>query len=738
MKQRLLLLLFASMLIGLGATLFSGNPPTTRTNAPGESNCTACHSGVLNNGPGSLSLNVPSSYTPGTTYNLTMSLVDNTRSRFGFSATVLNGSNAAAGTLIRTNTTNTSLQTASVSGGTRQYIGHRNANTTVKSWSFQWTAPATNVGPVTFYAAGNATNNNFGTTGDNVYAQSFVIQPAATPPSASFTPASLSHCIGGPLTFTDNSSGGVTTYNWDFGAGALPATSTMSGPHNIVYANPGTKTIRLIVSNAAGADTSFATVVVHAQPVVTLSGILARYCDQDASSQFIGTPAGGTFFGTGSGGATFDPAIAGLGTHLIKYAYTDSNGCSSADSTTISVLASPDPGLMPNDTSICQGTNLRLSATPGFLNYQWSTGASTALIFVDTAATYSVTVTGINFCTGTDSVNIAVVQALMPTFGQLDTTLCDNEPAVTVQPTPAGGTFSGAVDANGMFDPQAAGAGMHSFSYSVMDTTGCSGSISTNFTVFAAPDAEITGFVDSAITSICRDDAVLTLAGTPSGGTFAGKGISGSDFDPAVADSGINYVTYTITTADGCSDSTVLGVNVIDLALPLINQHDPDSLSTAPGYTSYQWVFLNVMTGDTFHIAGATGRAINFKEQNANPQNTNVYVVYVTGPESCGKMSPGFTPFTQSIDPAELLSDLRIYPNPTANLLEIDYLLHRPESISVSLIDIRGKTVWQKTYPEMRLEGHLQVETRHLPEGFYLLNLDVDGQQSVRKVVVRR
>ena len=46
------------------------------------------------------------------------------------------------------------------------------------SWEFQWTAPDADVGPITFYAAGNASNGNFNPIDDYIY----TTQSESTPP----------------------------------------------------------------------------------------------------------------------------------------------------------------------------------------------------------------------------------------------------------------------------------------------------------------------------------------------------------------------------------------------------------------------------------------------------------------------------------------------------------------------------------------------------------------------------
>ena len=51
------------------------------------------------------------------------------------------------------------------------------------------------------------------------------------------------------IVFTDYS-GGATSWSWNFGAGATPATATGKGPHTVQYTTPGTKTVTLTVNGS--------------------------------------------------------------------------------------------------------------------------------------------------------------------------------------------------------------------------------------------------------------------------------------------------------------------------------------------------------------------------------------------------------------------------------------------------------------------------------------------------------
>jgi hypothetical protein len=179
-RDRALRLLAAGalMLVAGSALAFSSGPPNGHTNAPGEANCTACHGSFpLNSGSGMLSLDgLPDSYTPGDTYDLSLTLDDPDASRWGFELTILDGGEAgtpSAGTLVVTDS-GTTLS----SSGNRSYLKQNSAGTSPgttgsKTWSFQWTAPAEGTGDVVLYVAGNGANNNGGTSGDRIYATSF-------------------------------------------------------------------------------------------------------------------------------------------------------------------------------------------------------------------------------------------------------------------------------------------------------------------------------------------------------------------------------------------------------------------------------------------------------------------------------------------------------------------------------------------------------------------------------------
>lgn len=63
-------------------------------------------------------------------------------------------------------------------------------------------------------------------------------------------------CQGTSVKFVDNSyNSAVTTWAWNFGDGASPATSTIKNPTNVTYNTPGSKTVTLTVTGPNGTTT---------------------------------------------------------------------------------------------------------------------------------------------------------------------------------------------------------------------------------------------------------------------------------------------------------------------------------------------------------------------------------------------------------------------------------------------------------------------------------------------------
>ncbi|RED42934.1 putative secreted protein (Por secretion system target) [Winogradskyella eximia] len=170
------------------------------------------------------------------------------------------------------------------------------------------------------------------------------------------------------------------------------------------------------------------------------------------------------------------------------------NGCASSYSNQtyveITVNALPTPTIS-GATNFCTGSSTVLDAG-AYTNYLWSTGETTQTISVNTAETFTVTVTDENGCIGTGSVT--TVENPNPTVTFTAPADLDEDAGVQTNlggGLPTGGIYSGSGvtdDGNGLtysFDPTAAGVDTHTLTYTFTNASSCTGSASDDVEVFA-------------------------------------------------------------------------------------------------------------------------------------------------------------------------------------------------------------------------------------------------------------
>lgn len=115
--------------------------------------------------------------------------------------------------------------------------------------------------------------------------------------------------------------------------------SNNSTQQTLVVFQTGTYTVAVTDANGCVGTDAIA-VTFHQIPVVTFNAALPVVCLADQQSALTtGSPAGGTYSGTGVSAGSFDPQVAGIGTHAITYTFTDSAGCTSSATDSVTVDA---------------------------------------------------------------------------------------------------------------------------------------------------------------------------------------------------------------------------------------------------------------------------------------------------------------------------------------------------------------------------------------------------------------
>ncbi|MEM7368884.1 MAG: S8 family serine peptidase [Bacteroidota bacterium] len=102
---------------------------------------------------------------------------------------------------------------------------------------------------------------------NNLYLDNIQVRELGTgAPLSNFAINASTACEGETILLTDMSTGdSISTYLWDFGSDAIPATASTAGPHTVSYGSSGIKTIFLSVSN--GGDTTTSSRILQIDPL---------------------------------------------------------------------------------------------------------------------------------------------------------------------------------------------------------------------------------------------------------------------------------------------------------------------------------------------------------------------------------------------------------------------------------------------------------------------------------------
>lgn len=134
---------------------------------------------------------------------------------------------------------------------------------------------------------------------------------------------------------------------------------------------------------------------------------------------------------------------------------------------------------------------------------------------------------------------------------------------------------------------------------------GCDSIIETTVYVNALP------VVSLLADTLCLQDGAVSLNGSPSGGTYSGTGVSGSQINTTTAGVGSHQVTYSYTDSLGCSSAVVENINIEDCAS--IGEHTLDGVIVYPNpMDDYIEVVLpKGMSSGTAVLYDAKGRKVN-------------------------------------------------------------------------------------------------------------------------------
>ncbi len=468
---------------------------------------------------------------------------------------------------------------------------------------------------------------------------------------ASFSATPFKGCAPLVVSFTDHSTGGPTSWNWNFGNGQ---TSVLQNP-GAVYTNSGVYTVTLTVSNGSSSNTIVQTnyITVYANPTAgfTLNtytacvGQTVKY----TNATIIGS--GGAAISTwawdfGDGNAqtvtttTVSHSYSTPGSYPISLIVTDLNGCTNATTETVVIVPPPTPAFTANPVSGCSAplsvTFTNTSVSSGATTYSWHFGDGGTSNQTNPTHTYA--------ANGSYNVTLIVNQhgcidsVMMPNYINIQNMNAGFTATPSVVCTGQSITFSNtsvptAVSANWIFGDGGTSttinpvytytaAGTYTVSLSATGAGGCSGNATSVVTVNQSPVMAFTA--DTMIS--CSVPFAVTFSNSTTGASTYHWNFG--DGNTSVTTSPVNTYTapgtYTVTLAatnntGTCSDSIVKNsLIVISLpiaaytaipdsgCIPLPVNFTSNSTSLLDPITSYTWSY-----GDGNSAATAVGNATN-------------------------------------------------------------------------------------------------------------------------------
>ncbi|MVN78382.1 PKD domain-containing protein [Hymenobacter sp. HMF4947] len=155
------------------------------------------------------------------------------------------------------------------------------------------------------------------------------------------------------------------------------------------------------------------------------------------------------------------------------------------------------------------------------------------------------------------------------TVGQSQT-VCSTAAAIPLSGLPSGGVWtgpgvSGSVSGGFVFTPTPALVGAQTLTYTVAGVTAAC--VATGQQVITVVPTQVATLAAPPQTVYCLQAGVtpplITLQGSPAGGTYAGPGVVGNTFSPLLAGGGIHTLTYTVGAGSPCPNTASIQIAVI-------------------------------------------------------------------------------------------------------------------------------------------------------------------------------
>jgi len=331
-----------------------------------------------------------------------------------------------------------------------------------------------------------------------------------------------------------------------------------------------------------------------------------------------------------------NPTVSPTQTTTFTVIINDNNDCIYEEEVVVTVANSlvADAG---EDQDICAGEEASLSASGG-VTYSWSpvTGLSdpnisNPIVTINTSQTYTVTVSDGGSCTGTDMVNINVVDGTFASITGNDE-VCEGE---TLSLTAFGGsTYSwspvtGIIGSPNQSAIEVQPTSTITYTVTVSDVSGCNDTETITINVNSPPTVDAGSFIN-----ICEGGSVdllpVVTGDIISYNWSPAAGLSNPDiFNPTANPTTNTVYTIVVTSDNGCTAEDQVGVSIV----PAPNVTATTSNNSICAGENVQ---LNATGGVFYSWSPNTGLSnSNIPNPIAAPQASTTYEVTVTDSNDC-------------------------------------------------------------------------------------------------------
>ncbi|UKN01183.1 choice-of-anchor J domain-containing protein [Paracrocinitomix mangrovi] len=276
---------------------------------------------------------------------------------------------------------------------------------------------------------------------------------------------------------------------------------------------------------------------------------------------------------------------------------------------------------------------------------------------------------------------------------------------------------------NGTFSGSPTATGTYTFTVEVTDQSGCTGTQTYSLTI----DCPTNGATLAAFPDMCEGDSPLVLTqGSPSGGTYSGTGVTGSQFDPSA---GTSAISYSLTDVYGCVQTAVGTITVNPLPTVTL---DPFS-TYCEGAAAFALSGGNP-TGGTYSGTGVSGGMFN----PATAGTFTVTYTYMDG-NGCTNTANADVVVADCLGLPETngLKNFSCYPNPTNGELFVQFNESTAVDVSIRVVGANGQVVSIEEIKDVKGQFQHVLDLSSFDKGIYVIEVTTPSGTGIQRIVLQ-